>query len=345
MFDSSHVRMKDIADKVGVSRSAVSYALNNKYDGVFLNEDTRKRIKDTAFKMGYIPNEIARSIKNGNMHIIGYFDNDLARHDYSGRILSGIMRNASLNEYNVKLYSCSKDGLEETIKTMLSHRVSGVILRGIQKDQISAFRKILHKFNIPFVMISYSDLPGNGIYVGSDEFNGCYMMIEHLYKQKHKKIALVTSNASISSSPRIDGFFKALKQFGLSISDELIKECDYKTSKKVVKELMSLSLDKRPTAVFCPTDTHAMYVLQALYDMNIRVPDVISVAGYGGLQSAPIASPPLTTINQDFDQIGMKACDLLIEDIKRPEKECFTRTRAYEIPSELVVRKSTGWCP
>jgi LacI family transcriptional regulator len=110
------------------------------------------------------------------------------------------------------------------------------------------------------------------------------------------------------------------------------------TCTKAVEELMSLPPAQKPTAVFCPTAPYAMYVLQTLYDLDIKVPRDISVAGYGSLQIAFFAS----TIEKPFEELGMKSCKLLIEEIRNGGGECFTGKKFHKLPVKLVVRKSTA---
>ncbi len=341
MTVKSQVTMKDIAREAGVSRAAVSHALNERYKSVFLTEKTRKHIKIVARRMGYVPNEIARSMVSGRTRTVAYIDNDLGRHDYSGRILSGIMQTASANGHNTKLFSYNEDPIERITNEIVRQRVSGVICRVvIGGDDFKVLAEILKRYMIPLVSMVNNQEP-DGIFVVSDDKNGVIRAIEYLHGLGHRRIAMVGRNLKEMDSPRSDGFKSGIKKFRLNCED-LITECNKETFSGAMQKLMAMPPGKRPTAIFCTTDPLAMKVLQLLYDMEIKVPDMVSVIGFGGMNMCELASPSLTTITQPFEEMGRRACQEILKLIGSGRKEYFAERQKIILPVKLTIRNSAG---
>ncbi len=332
--------MKDIAIAAGVSRSAVSHTLNERYKGVFITDASRKLIKETAKQLGYIPNDIARSIKNGNTRMIAYLDQDMGRHDYTGKIMSGIMQRAAESGYHIKLFSPEINGTETTVNDLLRQRVSGVICRGVSNATLDILHENLCQYNTPYVLLHSGKGRKQGVFVATNDEDGCFQAALHLKEKGHKTIALIAGNID-PALPRISGFINAVNKLELQCTPELQKACNQSNISETIKQLRHLPESLRPTAVFCPTDTHAMYLLQALYDLDLKVPRDIAVVGYGGLHEGRLAAPRLTTVVQPFEQSGRKACELLLEQLDQEQPDCFSSRRLELLPIELSVEKST----
>jgi LacI family repressor for deo operon, udp, cdd, tsx, nupC, and nupG len=146
---------------------------------------------------------------------------------------------------------------------------------------------------------------------------------------------------------RADGYRDAMKAFGLEAPDDYLKwgaEWDVESAVKASRELLSLSPERRPTAIFCAGDLMAMVAIREARKAGLRLPEELSVVGYADFSMAALCDPPLTTVAQPFEEMGRRAVRELLdcrkgedlqEQLKKATSEC-------AIPTRLVVRESTA---
>ncbi len=323
----------DVAKLAGVSRSTVSFVLNNT-PGIKISEETRKRVLEAVKILDYKPNAIARSLAKQKTEAIAFFVLDIANPVFPN-MARGIEDVARHNRYILLL--CNTDGksLRELryMNIMLERRVDGIIVGALSNEEIS---RIAQKKNIPMVILEHPRLLEHDV-VYADNVKGSYDAIMHLIELGHTRIAHVTINPeSIIVQERIEGYKKALQDAGIPFDSDLLKIFYDKVDEELaVNELLSLS--NPPTAIFAFSDFIAIQIMKNLNKRGYRIPQDISIIGFDDTL-ADLTIPSLTTVSQPFYEMGAKAAEILIERIKNPNLPI----QHIKLPTKLVIRESTG---
>ncbi len=329
--------IKDIAKMCDVSVSTVSKALNDKDD---INEETKKRIRDVAKELNYYPQYYARAIRMNKSYNIGVLFADEANsgltHDYFANILNSFKVTAEDKGYDIIFINSSKKYKKN--KTFLEHcRYRG--LDGVVIACIDFFnREVIDLVNsdIPVVTIDKEFL--GKMSVLSDNATGMEKLVKYIIDQGHRKIAYISGDMSDVTSIRRDVFNKTLHEAGLEIRTEYQLFAEYRNLEKA-RECTDIlmNLEDRPTCIIYPDDYAAIGGLAALRDLDISVPNDVSIAGFDDIFVARQIAPRLTTVNQDTNLIGKTAADMLISYI---EKRNVNKLKSIIIPSELVEGES-----
>jgi LacI family transcriptional regulator len=341
-------KLEDIAKVVGVSKMAVSLALRGDRS---IGQETAEKIRMTAKEMGYIPNRMAQNLVNGTSKTIALLISAPLHDDYQNQILRGAVPYAMKRGYTIFVAPLSDHELEisyiEKYKNMM---VDGFMaFHSLKSDN---YRKLKQE-GMPFVLYTkyFEDLDCD--YVVGDDFKGGYLMARHLIELGHTQIAFVyDANLKQSSEiiERIRGFHHALAENNIPASaDNIIPfKLHYHAVNMNVEPILHnnpqftdrMKSDSRPTALFVGNDISASSVYIALKQLGLRIPEDVSVGGYEGVYLGTIMDPDLTTIATPIAEMGMKACQLLIDKIEGKISQ--TETTHVRLEPSLVIRNSTG---
>jgi LacI family repressor for deo operon, udp, cdd, tsx, nupC, and nupG len=335
-----HLAMGDIAKKAGVCMATVSRSLNNP-DRV--SEKTRNLVMKVVEDMGYIPNRLAASLRQGRSRNIAIMLPDITN-PYFSPIVRSIEQISLTRGYSVILKDTQDDpALERSFAEMVKTRqVDGIITNSQRIPFDVDITKPLHEQLPPIVNASeFCDLDGipkvgvDNVAIGKDA-------AEHLLGLNHRRIAVITGTPHIlSSQQREQGFRAALLQADVSFDEELLYQGDYSCESGVAGVNAIMQLKERPTAFFCFGDQIAIGALHALRELGYKVPDDISVIGVDGIALSQYCAPPLTTVAQPLTQIGEYCATLLIDLIEGKQSEKLV----HILPHQLLIRASTGPAP
>ena len=333
--------LSQIAKQAHVSISAVSRIIAGKKLHSF-SEETIARVRGIAEGCRYRPNRLVRGMKTGRSGIVGVlipgFD------DFYSAITTGI-HDALVNEDRIpvvlwsKQDSPSKTGrLElEQIHALVEHRVEGIILKPVFDAASDEYLHEILERNIPLVVVDRELPKVNCCYVGSDDETGVIAVLEHLLELGHRSIAYFGPTTIIST-----GMHRLLR-FRTWMNDHpecLPSEHLIETWEPTVPDAIALlERHQRPSAVLAVNDRFAWRIYEAAREKGLRIPEDLSVAGFGNLPFAKYVTPPLTTLDQHPYEIGQSAVRRLLNRIVNPAERC----RKVLIPPDLVVRSST--CP
>lgn len=350
------VTMKDIANAAGVSRPTVSQVLSGqRAGGVQLSAVTRERVLETAARMGYHRNELARAVKRGRTNVIAFVGPGAASYDM--RIIAGI--NAGLQErgFTLKMFlldaGCTLDDvihqywktashtLDNAIRQCREQMVAGIICRSLQPDDLEQLHQALAPSGIPVMQVDGGFQCGWCSRVMSDDITGGRMAVEHLISLGHRRIGLLAvAGERRYTEPRRQGYRIGLKDAGIAADPELEATISNALEwKENEQALVSYLQKQRPTAVFCVADPLAMKMLIAASQLGIKVPEDLSVVGYADLDYASFSSPLLTTIAQPFEEEGYLSAASLVDIINSTEPHVPVDLK---LPVKLVVRNSTA---
>jgi LacI family transcriptional regulator len=332
----------DIAQMAGVSRTTVSYVLNHCENGpIKVTEKTRQRILEVAREIGYEPNASARSLRSSRTRNIGIALPDM-NNPHMQEILCGAAKEVQSQGFRLLLYSTElqPEYEEESIRELLQRRIDGLILLPTYSNIYDEEFQLLASRRNPIVVAGNyyeEDLKLDSVKPGHDQ--GCLVMMEHLLELGHRRIGFIYGVIRQPlGTERLQNYFHALEMAGIPAEQDLVihSGVTYQDGYLACQEL--LKRRPRPTAILAINDVLAAGAMHAVFDMGLRIPADISVAGFDDNDFSAFLNPALTTIHVDARRVGKECVRLVIQRIENPE-------RPYEqvrIPFQLKVRGSTG---
>ena len=327
------ITTREIAKRFEVHHSTVSRALR---DDPRIGEALRKEIKEFAKKKKYVPNMIAKSFFSKKTYTIGIIVSNLTNAFFS-TVAKGIENFANRKGYSTFICNTDESMNEEKkdIKMLLEKRVEGVIIASatLDKKHFSA----LSKMEAAIVLIDRFPSDVSLSYVGINNFDAAYKATKYLLSLKHRKIAHIMGRLE---KERTQGYSQALEEAGIKNRADYMIQSDLKISDGYNAMQKLLKLGDTPTAVLCVTDTVAIGAIAAAKESGLNVPDDISVCGFDDIEYSKFIDPPLTAIRQPAHEIGTRAAEILINEIKNKHSGQKSDRTHILLNAELVIRKS-----
>lgn len=328
--------IEDVARLANVSIATVSRAFNNKHD---VSEKTKARILEIARSIGYEPSVPARSLTKRKTNTLGLIVPDISNPFY-GEVVRGIEDTCHNHNYNVILCNAdNKRDKEFLYIDMLKNRwVDGIIFHSDYFTE--RHYEVFKGKKIPLVLAGRAT-KYDVLYVAIDNFKAAYDATNYLISLGHERIGIIHGplngmEETVDSVDRFLGYKKALKDAGLKVYDELIKEANFKAKGGYKAAKMMLEGEIKPTAIFAISDMMAIGAINAVFDSGFKCPEDVSVIGFDNIDLCEVIRPPLTTIAQPMYQIGAVAAKLLVKIIGGEQVE----QKSVLLDHELVVRKS-----
>ena len=330
------IRMKDIADDLGVSLMTVSKALRNHID---IAEETRRRIRERAHELNYEPNLIARSLVSKRTFLIGLIVPDMM-HSFFAEVAKGICTKLEPLGYQIVISNSGENAETEIrqIKLLRARSVDGLIIASAAVRASRSLIEMLNSRNLRYVLIDRM-IPGlKANYVGVKDDQIGEVATEHLIKQGCTRIAHLQGPMVSTGKGRLAGYRRALARHGLQMPPEYVLSGAYEDGTGYGAMGQLLQLTPRPDGVFCYNDPVAAGAIKAILEAGLTVPRDIAVVGAGDVHYSDMLRVPLSTINQSSLQIGESAAGLLLECMQAktplpPKRILF--------PPRLVERESS----
>ena len=340
--------VRNIAEKANVSTASVSLVLNNKPSRI--TEATRERIIEAARELGYNFEEKKRKVKQltesleeagKRPAVIG-----VIRPRYCNEFLDacqkGIDQYSQVYGYHT-VVCAGNDTTEQAldrIQFLAGLKVAGLIVvppmdMNIEKNN-EKLGHALKETGIPFLLLNQAIDRVYCDFITADNKSGGYMATEYLIHNGYDKIGMIVGNREVyTCRKRIEGYKEALAFYNISIKEEYIYYGQYRrqTGYEGMKYLHGLGIK----AVFAYDDEIALGVYQYARENNLIIGQDISIVGFNDMDVAAVLIPPLTTISQPGEQMGKKACEIIINRITGKDKEAVRNT--YFAPV-LVERQS-----
>lgn len=326
----------DVAREAGVSYSTVSRTLTG-YE--FVKPSTREKVLRAAEKLGYVPNQQARSLAGGHSNLIGVLVPALSN-SYISEILRGIDEALSESNYNLLLYTTHRQRGDESqyAATIINSGVDGLLL--VVPLISTPYLDTLEEQDFPYVVIDQLDKTHKGSAVVAANWQGAYEATQYLIGLGHQRIGFISGLAGIqSAAERLAGYTAALSEHGIPFQKDLTVEGAFRERGGYTAAQRLLSLSDRPTAIFAANDLSAFGAIEAIREQGLRIPEDISLIGFDDLPQASLVYPKLTTVRQPLDSMGHKAVTMLLEQIENPGRPKCQITLA----TEFVIRDSC--CP
>lgn len=313
------VTIYDVASLAHVSVTTISKILNHKDNDI--SAETRQRVLDVIKTLNFTPSGLARSLVTKKTNVIALLLPDISN-QYFADMARGVEDGANLLGYNVILCNTDESAKKELeyLKILEERCIDGIILVPIsENDDI-----FTGKFNIekPYVLLDriYKN-PGDDICkIWFDNVKGGYMATKYLIDRGHRQIGIITGpKINKPSNDRVEGYKLALKEAGIRFNKSLVCKGDFKfqSGYKAARALAK----KGVTAIFATNDLMASGAYKAIYELDLRVPDDISIVGYDNVNLSELLDPPLTTIAQPKVEMGKIAAKLLISKLNGEEAD------------------------
>ncbi len=342
---TKRVALREVAELAGVSRTTVSFVLNN-VSGMRISDETRVRVLEAAKTLNYHPDATARRMVSGKTQTLGFVlrqNPDQAFADqFLPQVLNGFSQACANQGYHVLFETISPNSSTGGYARLINERhVDGIVLSGPRSDDQDILR--LHADKAPVVLLG--QLPGSDIpFVDVNNISGAALATRHLIEHGHQRIALITNAppAYTASTDRLAGYRQALEQAGLAYSHDLVRYGDFtwRGGGAAMRDLLALS--PRPTAIFVASDTVALGALQTIRQAGLRVPQDIALVGFDDVPMAELIEPPLTTVRLPAFGLGWGAAELLIRLIAAEDP---VQNPYVLLETELVMRTSCGAHP
>jgi LacI family transcriptional regulator len=336
--------IREVAELSGVSVSTVSRVFNGYKD---VSAATKQRVLDTARELDYAPSAAARTLVKQRSELIGIVlftgvEHPDIGHPFFQEVLVGLKHGLGDSGYDVLLFASeqphsSRNGKHSYLRRARHHRVDGVVLWGVDRDDPEVERLLESK--IPLIGVDLDVAGERASYVASDNVGGARLAVRHLHELGHRRIATIAGPENMRpGADRLLGYRAELQALGVERRAEYERAGDFYTESGEVAMRALLQLAEPPTAVFAAADLMAVGAIKAANDAGLRVPGDLAVVGFDDIQLAGLLNPSLTTIRQDKPGLGLAAARALVEQIERPH----ISPPALTLPVELVVRASSG---
>ena len=332
---------KEVADRAGVSRTTVSFVLNN-VAGMRISDETRLAVQQAAQELDYHPDATARRMVSGRTKMLGFVLNqnlDQALADqFLPQVLTGFSQAAAAQGYKVLFEPIPPEAAGNAYAQLVHERhVDGFALSGPRLDDGARLGAQVQ--NAPVVLLG--QLPNSSQpFVDVDNQGGAALATQHLLGLGHRRVGLITNAQPVytASADRLAGYRQALEAAGLPFNPELVRYGNFTPQSGMLAMAELLALKPAPTAVFVASDTVALGALQCLRRLHMRVPTDMALVGFDDIPLVEFIDPPLTTVRLPAFGLGWGAGELLTRLIGGDTVE---NPRVF-LETELVVRESCG---
>ena len=339
------VRIKDVAEAVGVSTATVSNVINGKDQRV--SKEVRAKIQTALEEMGYVRNRSAMMLAQTNSNMIGVV---IPRKEGVKITLEDPYYSALLGnlEYEIRAHGCtmyliSQQSEEEIIRQAIAWNLEGLIVCNMVQEELAG---LCEKYRRGVVSIdSYLNRSARFINIATDDFGGAYEMGKYLISKGHTRIAMLADNDATVDHHRWMGLQQAMKEAGFVLTE---KDHFLFSSSESVRELQFaqfLPEWKNYTALFVASDYYALEVSSFLQSRGIRVPEDISITGFDDLIYASLARPKLTTMSQNIGKKAKMAVEALLSLCEKKGEQKDTENlweEKWQLPVKLVERESVS---
>ncbi|MDR3459360.1 MAG: LacI family DNA-binding transcriptional regulator [Verrucomicrobiae bacterium] len=331
------VRLKDIAVIARVSVMTVSKALRDEPD---VSDATRSKIKALAAQMGYVPDSSAQGLRTKTTKLFGLVVPATTSPVYARMVLAIEERAYELGYDLLIAHTLNKPDREDLVlRRLLSRRVDGLFVTPVYRFEAEAriYQEIAAR-KVPTVLLGPpAPFCKNFPSVEIEEQVASYNITKHLLGLGHKTIAYFTGpTAAPWAHERFEGYRRALREAGLQPDDKYVFQSGNTIEDGVNAALQMLNENCHPTAIQAVSDMVAIGAAETLLQQGIRIPEDISLAGFGNILLAEHFRVPLTTVRQPKLRLGLAAVEMMMGLIRGEN----VQTR--RLPAELVERKSTA---
>jgi LacI family transcriptional regulator len=330
----------DVARQAGVSVSTAARVLSG---NGYASDETRRLVLEAAKELGYVPNQIARSLRTRRTRLIGLLIGDVENSFYSviARHVESVAKGAG---YHVVL--CNSDDEpdieREYLKLLEGMHVDALIVTPTSKNRRDLTRLLEKGIVIVQVDRRVEGLEADAIVVDNEA--GAAIAVSYLIEAGHTLIGILTGELTVPTArQRLTGYERALKEHGITLRPELVRSGSFHREHVIENATGLIDAHPTPTAIFAANNILAEGVLVALGQRGLRVPRDLSIVSFDDVEWMSMVDPPLTTVQQPTRDMARGAAELAIRRLRdgmtgQPTTMVY-RTQLVERGSVAPIRK------
>jgi DNA-binding LacI/PurR family transcriptional regulator len=324
--------MADVAKLAGVSHQTVSRVINR---SEHVRADTRARVQEAMRALNYRPNSVARALVTGRSKTLGVVSFDTTLFGPASTLF-GIERAAHEAGYFVSivsLLSLDRASVLDAVEQLRGQGVEGILVIAPQTEAVHSILQLPDDVAVVAVEAG----PEHGVpVVAVDQFAGAALATRHLLELGHQTVWHIAGPSDwLEAQDRVAGWRTTLQEWGASVPPLLVGDWSARSGYELGRQIAG---DPDVTAVFAANDPMALGLLRVLHEQRRDLPRSVSVVGFDDIPEASYFTPPLTTVRQDFMQLGRSSFTLLLEEMDRGNRSSARVT----VEPELIVRASTA---
>jgi LacI family fructose operon transcriptional repressor len=325
--------IKEVAEAAGVSTATVSRVFSNK---PYVRAEVRARVMAAVEQLAYRPNRAARTLRSQQSNTIGLIVSDI-RNPFFTAISRSVEDTAYEHGYSVLLCNTDEDPDKEKLylKLMQDENVAGIIFSPT-KQAIASFADM--KLDFPTVLVDRALKNGDVDAVLLDNVTAARDLTTHLIEQGAQRIGIILGAVGTTGEERRRGYEDALREHGIALRAELIKDAPPKIESGRAATLALLALPRPPQAILATNNLLAAGALQAVRERGLRIPSDLALASFDDTTWATLVEPALTVMAQPTDDIGRTATDLLLQRMADPNRP----PRKVILQGQLHIRGSSA---
>ncbi|MGO1242484.1 LacI family DNA-binding transcriptional regulator [Sphingobacterium sp. JB170] len=326
------VLISDIAKALGISVTTVSFILNDKAKEKRISDALIKRVLDYVKKVGYKPNQLAKSLRTGQTKILGLLVEDIANPFFSN-VAKYIEMQAYQAGYHIIYCSMDNDEMKakELIQLFMDRQVDGFIIT--PSEGLEATIENIKQNNTPLVLFDRFMPNVETNYVVSDNKRGAYDATKHLLEAKNKRVGLISLYSNQTQMrDRLEGYMEAMDEFR---TQSFVKKIDLVgTDEESKAQILEFVVDNNLDAVLFATNYLAVDGLKALKEAKVPLPKMVAFDEHTLFK---LHDPSISVISQDIEALTKELIATLIAEIEGKLKE----VRQLTIPCSLIIRESS----
>lgn len=329
--------IKDVARLAGCSIKTVSRVINGE---PYVTEDTRQKVQSAIRAVGYAPNISARRLaQNKSFRICSLMYPGF--YQPASEVFSRIMDVGYEENYDILIqpyFPPPARSRKKLVSLIYEHRIDGFITTP-PLDADDFVSDLLSTYKVPQVQINPFHRADTIPFVAGDDYRGAFAMTEYLLSLGHRRIAFFTGPRNMrASSDRLEGYTNALAAHQIPFEETLVRSSEWTFDGGLTLGREILNRPDSPSAIFAGCDETAFGVMYAAQELQIRIPEDLSVCGYDDLGFSKNIWPGLTTVHQPSEELVEQSTHMLIDLLKgKPASQS-----GIVITSKLVLRRSTG---
>ncbi|WP_431087524.1 substrate-binding domain-containing protein [Paenibacillus sp. 8b26] len=320
--------MKEVAERAGVSKSTVSQFLHKRYN--YMSENTKKKIEQAIEDLSYIPNEVARSLKQKKTFIVGVISSTILSR-FTTEVVRAIEDECQLENVQVIVCNTDDDSLKEKkyVQSMIARQVDGLIIFPTEENKKLYVSLVKNGYPFVFVDRKIDEISVDTVLLNNEKASE--LAVEELIEHGHKNIGIITfplgKKAITTRSERLSGFRNTLGKHDIPVNENYIKSGRLDEMPNLIGQLFHMK--NPPTAIIATNDMILEQVLIYAKNNHLTIPNDFSLIGIDDVSFASFYNPPITTVSQPSFEMGKRSARLLLEKIDQNEQD-------HEEMSEII---------
>jgi LacI family transcriptional regulator len=338
------IKLKDVAQRAGVSPSTVSQVLNQRTGKVRISDATRERVLQVVRDLDYSPNRVARALRMHKTYTVGIVSYDVNDPLATTRV-SHIDRHLTAHGYRTMIADAQHSAAQamQHVRYFVSARVDGIaLLASSYVPDVAELVRVRQGHGVPVICIG-RDLSAGGIQSFVVDYRaGAVLATEMLLRHGYRRIGIIVGAAAYEpdGTDRLEGARQACHKYGVEIGAQLaVRETQRGWNPQLGYRSMTrlLAVSPVPEAVLAFDDVTAYGAIRAVFEAGLRVPDDIAVVGFDDLSVSAFYNPPLTTVRQPVEEESAVVAQYLVAAMEgQPDRQ--PECRVFD--PQLIIRKS-----